>query len=60
MESKLATATASEVGRASNAHYQVDQEIMDHVRNMSLQGKRKLADKMPFHAADAEKEAKTK
>jgi hypothetical protein len=58
MEQKLATATSQEVSRASNAHYQAENEIMDHIRGMTLQGKKKLAEKMPFHAQDAEKEAK--
>lgn len=58
METKLATATSAEVNRASNAHYVLETEIMDHIRNMTLQGKRALADKMAFHAGEAEKEAK--
>lgn len=60
MESKLAQATSAEVSRASNSHYNIESEIMDHVRNMSLQGKRALADKMAFHVADAEKNARSK
>lgn len=58
MENKLATATSQDVNRASSAHYSAENEIMDHVRNMTLQGKRKLAEKMGQHASDAEKEAK--
>lgn len=57
---EMSLAKSSDVSRASDAHYQLDSEIASHVRNMSLQGKRALADKMAGHVADAEKEAKQK
>jgi len=49
---------ASDHQRAVDAHYQVESEIMSHVRNMTLQGKKKLADKMAQHTSEAEKAAK--
>ena len=57
---EMSMAKSSDVSRASDAHYQLDNEISSHVRNMTLQGKRALADKMAQHVADAEKEAKAK
>jgi hypothetical protein len=58
MEIKTASLTADEARRASTAHYDVENQIMDHVRGMTLAGKRTLAMKMSDHVNDAEKEAK--
>jgi len=55
---EMSLAKSSDVSRASDAHYQLDNEISSHVRNMTLAGKRKLADQMANHVAAAEKEAK--
>lgn len=60
MEQKLQSATSQEVSRASNAHYQAESEIMDHIRSMTLAGKKQLAMKMSQHVVDAEKESKSK
>lgn len=57
---EMSLAKSSDVARASDAHYQLDNEINSHVRNMTLAGKRKLADKMAGHVSDAEKEARQK
>jgi len=58
MEQRLAQATSQEVSRASNAHYQAENEIMDHIRGMSLAGKRHLALVMGQHVQASEKAAK--
>ncbi len=57
---EMALAKSSDVSRASEAHYQLENEINSHIRNMTLQGKRKLADRMADHVLMAEKEAKQK
>ncbi len=58
MEMKLGQATSSQVSSAQNQHYAAEDEIMRHVKSMSLVGKQKLANKMPQHVKDAEAEAK--
>jgi hypothetical protein len=58
MEMKMGSSTASEVSRANQQHYDVENEVMTHVRGMTLAGKKKLAEIMHEHVANAEKSAK--
>lgn len=58
MEQKMASSTATDASRAMSQHYAAEGDIQDHVRNMTLAGKRKLAEKMAQHVKDAEAEAK--
>jgi hypothetical protein len=57
---EMSLAKSSDVSLASDKHYQLEGEIMSHIRNMTLQGKAKLANGMAQHVANAEKEAKQK
>lgn len=54
MELKTGQLTADEARRAASAHYDAENQIMDHVRGMTLAAKRKLIDKMPDHVKAAE------
>jgi hypothetical protein len=59
MEMKMGNSTVEDARRASMAHYDVENQIMDHVKAMTLAGKRKLAENMGQHAQDDEKSAKS-
>lgn len=58
MEMKLGQSTHSDAQKASNAHYDANNQIMEHVNSMTLAGKKKLLEKMPDHVAAAESDAK--
>ncbi len=60
MEAKMGSATSQDVNVASQQHYNAENEIMAHVKNMTLAGKKALANKMADHAAEAENDAKSK
>lgn len=57
MESKLGTSTSSDVSAASQQHYAAENQIMEHVRGMTLAGKKKLASQMEVHCKNAEQMA---
>ncbi len=58
MEMKLGQVTHDEAAKANNAHYDANNQIMDHIKNMTLAGKRKLIEKLPDHVKTAESDAK--
>ncbi len=59
MEMKMGHITSGQANEASNQHYAAENEIMSHVKNMTLAGKKQLASKMAEHAAQAEQDCKS-
>lgn len=57
MEMKTGQLTSKEASRASNEHYDAENEIMGHLKNMTLAGKKQLAKNMPQHVDDAEEQS---
>ena len=57
MEMKTGQLTSREAQRASNEHFEAESEIMQHVKNMTLAGKKQLAKNMPQHVDDAEEQS---
>lgn len=47
MEQKLATATSSQVSRAQQRHYDLESQIMNNLRDLTLAQKEALAAKLP-------------
>jgi len=58
MEMKMGQVTHGDAQKANNAHYDANNQIMEHVQPMTLAGKRKLLEKMAEHVKNAESEAK--
>jgi hypothetical protein len=56
VETKTGQLTSGQARNALDAHYEAENQIMNHVKSMSLAGKQKLAAKMPDHVAAAESE----
>lgn len=51
--------THGDAQKASSAHYDANNQIMEHIQPMTLAGKRKLIEKLPDHVKAAEAEAKS-
>jgi len=56
MELKLAT--ANDMRKTMDEHFRLDSQIMGEIGNMTLAGKRRMADQIAGYCADCEKEAK--
>lgn len=51
--------TVQDAQNTASAHYDAENRIMGHVKQMTLAGKQKLADQMAQHCSDAEDAAKS-
>ncbi len=59
MEMKMGQVTHGDAQKANNAHYDANNQLMEHIQPMTLAGKRKLLEKMPDHVKAAEADAKS-
>ncbi len=59
MEMKMGQVTSGQAQDAQQQHYAAENEIMSHVKNMTLAGKKQLASKMGDHVAAAEQDCKS-
>lgn len=57
MEIKLATATSNQISQAAQMHYNLESQISDAIRGLSLGAKRLMADRISGFCAECEKES---
>jgi len=60
VEMKMGQATSDQTSVAQQAHYSAENQIMTHVKGMSLAGKQLLAQRMHDHVKQAEMDAKAR
>lgn len=56
----MGQATSDQTSAAQQQHYSAENQIMSHVKGMSLAGKQLLAQRMIDHAKAAETDAKAR